>query len=507
MPPFRPTAGLTTGVLALALAACTVTPTPVTDGERQARVSADLAQLTRPVEPVTAPITLDEALRRAVLHNLDQRVKLMETAVAQGQLDVVRWDMLPQLSAQAGYRSRNNDAGSFSKNLSTGVENPDVITSAEDRTRRTAGLVLSWNVLDFGLSYARARQAADQTLIAAERQRKVLHNIRQDVRQAYWRAWTAQRLLPEVTRLETRTGRALGESREIERQKLAEPLVALGYQKSLLDTLRELATRRQELELARTELAALMGLPPGTAFRLAPPPANDPVLLALVKTPVEQLIERAFAARPELRQEDYQKRITAMEANKALLGLFPNLNIVGGRSYDSNHYLLNNTWNEVGAGLSLGLLKLFSLPDTLELVERQQQLDELRRLQLGMAIMVQVHLAVQRHALASDDLKLAAAAAGVEQRIVGQTRSAVGAQTAHPLDLARAEADGLLAEVRRALAEAEVQASLARLAASIGEDPAVPGTGTTTAGTPPGPATTPARAADARPRTDAHHAT
>ena len=60
-----------------------------------------------------------------------------------------------------------------------------------------------------------------------------------------------------------------------------------------------------------------------------------------------------------------------------------------------------------------------------------------------MAIMVQVHLAVQRHALASDDLKLAAATAGVEQRIVGQTRSAVGAQTAHPLDLARAEADGL----------------------------------------------------------------
>lgn len=156
MPPFRPTAGLTTGVLALALAACTVTPTPVTDGERQARVSADLAQLSRPAEPVTAPITLDEALRRAVTHNLDQRVKLMETAVAQGQLDVVRWDMLPQLSAQAGYRSRSNDAGSFSKNLSTGVENPDVITSAEDRTRRTAGLALSWNVLDFGLSYARA---------------------------------------------------------------------------------------------------------------------------------------------------------------------------------------------------------------------------------------------------------------------------------------------------------------------------------------------------------------
>ena len=93
MPPSRSTAGLGAGVLALMLAACTVTPVAVTDGERQTRVSADLAQLTRPVEPVTAPITLDEALRRAVSHNLDQRVKLMETAVAQGQLDVVRWDI------------------------------------------------------------------------------------------------------------------------------------------------------------------------------------------------------------------------------------------------------------------------------------------------------------------------------------------------------------------------------------------------------------------------------
>ena len=56
---------------------------------------------------------------------------------------------------------------------------------------------------------------------------------------------------------------------------------ALAYQRSLLDTITLLQSRRQDLELARAELAALMNLPPGTQFSLSdlyeadlPPPAG-----------------------------------------------------------------------------------------------------------------------------------------------------------------------------------------------------------------------------------------
>ena len=78
------------------------------------------------------------------------------------------------------------------------------------------------------------------------------------------------------------------------------------------------------------------------------------MLLALVKTPVEQLIERAFAARPELAPGGLPEAHHGDGGEQGLLGLFPNSTSSAGGSCDSNHYLLNNTWNEVGAGLSLG---------------------------------------------------------------------------------------------------------------------------------------------------------
>ncbi len=45
-------------------------------------------------------------------------------------------------------------------------------------------------------------------LMAEERREKVAQNVLQDVRNAYWRALGAQRLLPEVDGLLMRTHRA-----------------------------------------------------------------------------------------------------------------------------------------------------------------------------------------------------------------------------------------------------------------------------------------------------------
>lgn len=48
-------------------------------------------------EPISAPLTLDEALARALKYNLDRRAKMMEEALALRQLDVSNYDMLPKL--------------------------------------------------------------------------------------------------------------------------------------------------------------------------------------------------------------------------------------------------------------------------------------------------------------------------------------------------------------------------------------------------------------------------
>jgi predicted DNA-binding helix-hairpin-helix protein len=94
--------------------------------------------------------------------------------------------------------------------------------------------------LDFGLSYVRAQQGSDRYLIAKERERKAVHNLMQDVRTAYWRAVSAQRLLDRVEPLASRVSIAIENSRQIELEQLENPLEALQFQRDLLDIQRNL---------------------------------------------------------------------------------------------------------------------------------------------------------------------------------------------------------------------------------------------------------------------------
>ena len=81
----------------------------------------------------------------------------------------------------------SNYSGGTSISIVTGQETLSASTS-EERSHLLGGADFSWNILDFGVSYYRARQQADQFLIAEERRRKVVQNLLQDVRAAYWRA-------------------------------------------------------------------------------------------------------------------------------------------------------------------------------------------------------------------------------------------------------------------------------------------------------------------------------
>jgi outer membrane protein TolC len=74
------------------------------------------------------------------------------------------------------------------------------------------------------MSYYRAKQQADNVNIAEERRRKVLQNIVQEVRDAWWRALGAQRLLDEAQPLAENIQIALNKTREAERAGILPPL-------------------------------------------------------------------------------------------------------------------------------------------------------------------------------------------------------------------------------------------------------------------------------------------
>ncbi|MFN9128883.1 MAG: TolC family protein, partial [bacterium] len=417
-------------------------------------------------EVLTEPLTFSGALARALKYNLDYRLKLMEIALSQGLFDVSRVDLLPRVVADAGYRSRSNDSGG----TSIGIEDRLVSlrpSTAEARALSTSRAEFSWNVLDFGISYYRAKQAADEVSIAEERRRKVLQNIVQDVRSAYWRAAAAQRLSGEADALLVKIRSAIERSRDAERAGVLPPVQALAYQRALLDAMTLVNLRRQEMEFARRELAALMNVRPGIEVRIAD--VAEPPLLA-VPVDMPALERMALTRRPELLEEDYRARITQSEARRQLASLFPNLNIFAGASYNSNPYLYNNAWSDAGASVSINLMRLTGLPTMRRANEARAQTDSARRMALSMAVITQVRVSVERYRLTTLDHDLARESTQVDQRLSAISRASAASRLESELEALRTESRALVSRYQQATAYAAAQAAFGRVMNSLGID-------------------------------------
>ena len=458
---------LATASLSLLLAGCgALSPVPYTEDELRSRLQADRLGMFADQEPVAAPISFHEATARALKYNLDYRLKLMENALSQSLHDVSTHEMLPRLVAGAGYAWRSNDSGGTSIGIEDRQESLRASTSQE-RERYLGNLTFSWNALDFGVSYYRAQQKADQVLMAEERRRKVAQNVMQDVRNRYWRALGAQKLLRQVDDLLVRSERALGKAREVEKQGLMPQAQVLAYQRALLDAVNLLTLRRQDLELAKTELAALMSLPPGTSFTLA---EEEEIALPAVPGNVEALEQLALQKRPEIMEEWYRKRVTENDIKAAKLLLWPNLSVDAGPQWDSNRYNYNSHWTDIGVRLSWNILKLTQLPAINRAHEHQNQTDDMRRLSLSMAVLTQVRVGVQRYGLSLAELELAEESLRVDRSLLNYARSAAASRFDSELEVIRAEARALLAEYQRYVAYSNAQAAWGRVYNSVGLD-------------------------------------
>ena len=177
------------------------------------------------------------------------------------------------------------------------------------------------------MSYAQAQQRADEVLVAAELRRKAQQNLALDIQTAWWRVAAAQQTAGEIETLLAQAEAALDKSDQSVQSKLNPPLKALTLQKGLLELINRLAQLRKEAQVAKVQLAGLINLPPGTAYTVAPMAEDVPQAPGLAVQDMEQL---ALTSRPELREEDYRKRITAQEARKALLRMLPGVELNAG---------------------------------------------------------------------------------------------------------------------------------------------------------------------------------
>ncbi|WP_317624114.1 TolC family protein [Rhodalgimonas zhirmunskyi] len=456
-------------MLMITVAGCTVTPTPFTKAEL-ATFAADKSQraIAATQEPVTQSIDLYEAMARALKYNLDHKLELAEVSLRYAEVKDGEFDMLPDLVGRVNWADRSNDP--FSNSLQEdGTVSAGQASTSEDIGSYDADLELSWDILDFGLSYYRAQQTADKFLIAEEQRRSTINRVIEDVRTSYWRAVAAQRLLVQVDRLEKSANRALSSATQQLNRGEGDRLEALRYQREMLETIRRAQELRRDLSVAKNQLAALMNLPQGQTFSVVLPDHHH------LKTPItalssEKMTEMALRNRPEMREIAYRLRINESEEDSSLLSLLPSMRGYLGVNYDSNDLLVNNDWTQWGARVSWDLMNIARYPLRKKVVAGQEALLDARALALTQAIATQVYVSNKRFHSLQKEAKVAKRLHEVSDRIYRQARSEFNSGVSSERELVRENLNAILASLRYDATYAQMQGAFANVYAAVGLD-------------------------------------
>ncbi|WP_236686393.1 TolC family protein [Paramagnetospirillum magnetotacticum] len=457
------------GVSAAALlSACSVMP------EDLAEIRADINRHAEslPQDVLKRPLSVEDAMKLAVAHNLDARVKELEEVLAAGKADLSLFAMLPELAAKGNWSKRNPKKATTSKDLSTGtVAN---YSTGEDSISRTGDLTASWNLVDFGIALVRADQEEDKMILAAEKRRRAQHLLIQDVQAAYWKAVINEFANRKYHSLESRLVKSVEDAETAERTKVGDPMQMLGHQRAIVDTMRQIAELQRQTSTAKADLAGFMGVPSSSAFELAELKDDSFLSAEDPEQNVEAMEAVALANRPELKSEEVQFRIDRNDIRTELLKTLPGIGPFMGGHYDSNSFIKYNAWADAGTHMAWNLVDILTAPKRVANAKNTAETTRARRLAMGMAVLTQVHVADIQYRHALKEYRLTEQMAAIDRRITGLAAKSKQAGSGSAMEEIKAEAAGMLSTLRRFILYSDLQGAKARLKAAQGIDHAPP---------------------------------
>jgi outer membrane protein TolC len=455
-------------VLAAFLAGCSG-PADLAD------IRDDLAgqQESIPPEVLARPLSVDDAVALAIRFNLDSRVKALEAVIAAGKADLSMFALLPQMAANGGMVRRNPRNITTSQDLNTGEISASP-SQSEDQFRRTGDLTASWNLVDFGIALLRSDQESDRTQLAIEKRRRAVHLLVQDVQAAYWKAVINEYADKKYGALELKLIRSVQNAETAERTKVGDPMQMLAHQRAIVDTMRQIAELQRATAAARSELAGLIGLQSAAGLRLMELDDGSDLTAADPSQTVATMEEFALANRPEIKSEEAQFRIDVGDVHTEMLKSLPGIGPYIGGHFDSNSFMIYNTWADVGLKVAWNLVDLISAPKRIGQAKSVAETTRVRRLAMAMAVLTQVHVADVQYRHALKEYRLTEKMAAIDKRISGLSSKSQQAGSGSPMEEIKAEASAMLSTLRRFILYSDLQASKARLNAAMGLDPGPP---------------------------------
>ena len=414
-------------------------------------MQTDLSRI-QPESPILidGPMTLAEAVRIGMVNNLDLRISRIMAEISDDRALAEKLRMLPSLDLN-GEISRNSEYMRREyKDLVTGETSLGRSVS-EEKTKKTVSLSLTWNVLDFGISYIRARQEAMRSEVQRMERLRQAQTIARDIATAYWKATLAERNLERIEKIETDVREFRETAEVLVAQRRLDPIMAKDIEKRLAELSITTANLQSDITGARIELRKLMGLPPTTELPLARESIDD--TLERMPRPEaldpERLERIALFYRPEFYAADFEVRIQQDEARSVLLSMFPGLRFNYSHFYDDNTYLVNNYWSNVGVGLVYNFLALPSKYWQLQAEEMTVEKTRAQRLMLTAGVIAQTHMALHDYRVKEELFRLHDNAYAISDDLVSMSRERHAMGTMTETELSRRMLDNTVNRLTR----------------------------------------------------------
>ena len=407
-------------------------PAAYTDWDRAIRVDTDMqsmyANLPRRIEK---PIDMYMAFALALKYNYTRRlVSYQQSMIEVGQNPANR---LPEIFSSAGYVNTSN-AGAMDSELK-----------------------LAWNILDVSTVYYQSKDDWYQTSVAYEQSRKVIHNLMQETRVLYWKALSAQRLLPVIDdMIEYMTldvDELNAQSADLAKEGKSLSVADLERKREYMEAVKDLSALKRDFETAEVRLASLMGFHPSTEFKLVGREDGN-FDLPEIKSSLSEMEWVALTNRPELRVRDLVTNIDEVIAS------FKVFSDPGNVKYKNNPSYYNRMWSRKAKEVGMEVFENVKDPKYFEA-------EALRRQRMTTLVLTQVYVAWARYMSAIEDYQIAEELAKASEDIAEDTTITDGARAAKSqLEAARAITD----EGKALLAYVNLQDALGNLYATMGMD-------------------------------------
>lgn len=317
------------------------------------------------------PLSLEEAVGTALRENPDARAAAERIGEAEARLGQATSAFYPQVDGRIGFARTDNPAQAFAMILNQRKFNFDLDFNNPGPTQNVRPeIVGAFPIFRGGQDYLR-RQAAELGVEAAKLERLAVRNA---LTEAVIDAFYALVAAPQLADAAGASVRAVSAALDHARTGFDAGTV---LKSDVLSLEARLAAAREEqlratnaVELARTGLRTLLGLPAGQTIEIAPSAgAAAPPMPATA----DEAVSRATADRPELGAATSQVAMREREVKAERAAYLPTIDIVGGYGNDSSNFQLtheNDSWL-VGATAEINIFSGFRTREKVRAAEHQ----------------------------------------------------------------------------------------------------------------------------------------